>query len=274
MAEWSYGTNAPEAVKLWSSRLFTVAIQRTVAWKMCHVSAKPGSENNVVQLLDDTQKNKAGDRIRVDLLPKLKGNGVLGDNDISGSEEALSTYYDDVLLNQLRNAVLVKGAMSQQRVPFSMRNAAKNRLADWWSERFDYALLNQATGNTFQADIRWTGNQAVIAPDAQHQLFAGSAASEAALAPGNIFTLDLIDQYVAKAHTLSVPIRPIRLKGKGGELEIFGVLFLHPFQVKSLRVNYTTGQWGDIQRAAMQGGQITGNPIFSGAEQTNGTSLQ
>lgn len=142
-----------------------------------------------------------------------------------------------------------------------MRAAAKNRLADWWDERFDYGLINQLTGNTNQTDVRWTGNQSPVAPDAQHVVFANGKTSEGTLASGDIFTLNLIDQIVAKAHTLAVPIRPIKLKG----MEIYGVLFLHPFQVQSLRQNFTSGQWGDIQKAALTGGQITGNPIFSGA---------
>lgn len=109
MAEWSYGVNAAETVKLWSNRLMTTAIQRTVAWKLCHIGLKPGSEQNVVQLLDDTQK-KQGDRIRITLLAKLSGNGVLGDQDISGNEENINTYTDDVTIDQLRNAVLIRGA--------------------------------------------------------------------------------------------------------------------------------------------------------------------
>jgi N4-gp56 family major capsid protein len=43
------------------------------------------------------------------------------------------------------------------------------------------------------------------------------------------------------------------------------MIFLHPFQEYDLRTNTATGQWLDIQKAAMQGGEITKNPIFNGA---------
>jgi N4-gp56 family major capsid protein len=43
------------------------------------------------------------------------------------------------------------------------------------------------------------------------------------------------------------------------------VLYLHPYQVTALRTNTSTGQWLDIQKAAMSGGKITSNPIFTGA---------
>ena len=43
------------------------------------------------------------------------------------------------------------------------------------------------------------------------------------------------------------------------------VLFLHPHQVLQLRQNSTAGQWLDIQKAAMTGGLVTKNPVFTGA---------
>jgi len=43
------------------------------------------------------------------------------------------------------------------------------------------------------------------------------------------------------------------------------VLFITPEQHYDLRRNTNTLEWGDIQKAAMQGGNISDNPIFSGA---------
>lgn len=42
-------------------------------------------------------------------------------------------------------------------------------------------------------------------------------------------------------------------------------MFLHPYQVFDIRTSTTTGQWLDIQKAAMTGGQIDNNPIYTGA---------
>ena len=123
------------------------------------------------------------------------------------------------------------------------------------------AGLTQLTGNTYQTDTRYTGLNALVAPSTGYQVFANGRTSEATLVAGDKMTVNLIDNCVAIAHTLTTPIKPIRMKG----MEIFGCLFLHPLQIKSLRTNFSTGMWGDIQRAAMQGGQITGNPIFTGA---------
>ena len=73
----------------------------------------------------------------------------------------------------------------------------------------------------------------------------------------------MIDQAIEKAKTLTPPVRPIRYMG--GE---YYVLFLHPYQVYSLRTRATANEvtWHDTQKSRIQGGQ-TGddNPIFSGA---------
>jgi N4-gp56 family major capsid protein len=42
-------------------------------------------------------------------------------------------------------------------------------------------------------------------------------------------------------------------------------MYLHPTQVTSVRTSTATGQWLDIQKAAMQGGEIGNNPLFQGS---------
>lgn len=75
-----------------------------------------------------------------------------------------------------------------------------------------------------------------------------------------VATLAMIDAAVVKAKTLTPMIRPVNVNGKPHY-----VVFLHPHQVYSIRTSTSTGQWLDIQKAAMSGGDTTGNPIFTGA---------
>jgi len=136
MADWSYGVGDPAAVKLYSHKLFAQTIQSTAASKLSMIAPSRESPDNIVQMLDDTQKTE-GDSIRYDHIAKLQGPGTIGDDVLAGQEEALRTFQDVLIINQLRHAVLPYGAMSQQRVPFSMRDQAKMKLADWWSERIN-----------------------------------------------------------------------------------------------------------------------------------------
>jgi N4-gp56 family major capsid protein len=55
-------------------------------------------------------------------------------------------------------------------------------------------------------------------------------------------------------------IRPIKVNGEDKY-----VMFLHPYQVYDLRTSSSTGQWLDIQKAAMAGSRASESPIFSGA---------
>ena len=72
--------------------------------------------------------------------------------------------------------------------------------------------------------------------------------------------LTFIDTAIEKAKLAKNALRPISVNGKKHY-----VMFLHPYQVTDLRINTATGQWMDIQKAAMQGGQITKNALFTGA---------
>ena len=94
------------------------------------------SSNSLCQILDDTQKGP-GDRIRCTLRMQLGGAGIQGDATLEGNEEGLVTYTDDLVIDQLRHAVRSKGRMTEQRIPFSVREEGRMGLEDWWSDRFD-----------------------------------------------------------------------------------------------------------------------------------------
>lgn len=257
MATTNYGVNHPLAVKLWSRKLFREALKQTWMQKFMGETS-----SSLIQIKNDTQKG-AGDRITCGLRMLLSGAGIEGDDTLEGNEEALTTYSDNLLINQLRHAVRSNGKMSEQRVPFSVREEARMSLTDWWADRIDTACFNQLGGNTGQTDTRYTGHNATVAFDTNHVLYPDSDVSEADVASSttsSIFKLQLIDYAVEKAHTLSPMIRPIKVMGEDKY-----VLFLHPYQITDLRTNTDTGQWLDIQKAAMQGGKISKNPIYTGA---------
>lgn len=148
MAITSYGVNDPLAVKLWSKRLSVEVLKNTWLSKFMGDSA-----NDIIQIKDETQKG-AGDKITYGLRMQLTGAGVLGDGTLEGNEESLVTYNDAVFIDQLRHSVRSGGRMSQQRVPFSVRDEALSGLRDWWTDRFDTAGFNQLCGYTPQVEDR------------------------------------------------------------------------------------------------------------------------
>ena len=252
MSTTVYGVNDPEAVKLWSRMTLSEALKSTYFGRFI-------GENSdaLCQIKDDTSKS-SGDRVRTILRMQLNGDGVAGDGTQEGLEESLVTYTDDLLINQLRHATRVGGRATEQRVPFEIREESRLALQDWWSNRLDTWFFNQIGGNSGQTDTKYTGMNTATAPDSTHRIFANGHTTEVSLTAtaSAQFTLSLIDQAKLLAVTLSPMIRPI--KGKY-------VMFLTPEQHFDLRRNTNTLEWGDIQKAAMQGGKVADNPIFTGA---------
>ncbi len=228
-----------------------------------------GTES-LITIKTDLTTSDGGDRIRVGIRSQLRGDGVSGDNTLEGNEEPLETFYQDVLIDQLRHAGRSAGKMSEQRIPFSVRNEIRDGLADWWADRIDTWFFTQLAGNTAQTDSRYTGFNTPVVPDADHVTYGNSGVTGTAIETVEAnsisnttvckMNLTFIDTAVEKAKLAKNSLRPISSGGKK-----MYVLFLHPYQVTSLRTNTATGQWQDIQMAAIQGGQTSDNPIFTGA---------
>ena len=279
MALTTYATGANETLKLWSKKLWREALSQT------YVSRFMGTgSDNVIQVSEDLSKS-AGDRIRTTLRMLLAGDGISGDSTLEGNEEALVTYTDDLVVDQLRHAVRSAGRMTDQRINFSVREEARQGLTDWWSDRMDTWFFNQVGGVVYNwaGDTKKTGMNAVAAPSANHHFNAngrdveaigsGSLLTETSVgsaSASNKFYLEHIDQLITQAKTVEPLIRPIR---QGGDE--FYVMFLHPQQVQDLRREATAGTitWYDTQKARVQGGEMN-NGIFTGALGTyNGVVL-
>lgn len=255
MATTNYGVNDPLAVKLWAKMLIAEVLKATWLTKFMG----PGTDN-IIQVKDETQKS-AGDKITYGLRMQMTGAGILGDSTLEGNEEALVTYSDALFINQLRHATRSAGKMSEQRVPFSVREEGMSGLRDWWADRIDASGFNQLCGFTPQADVRYTGLQAVTAPDANHIIRPVSGEdSDQSISTTSTFVLSMLDKAVERARTLTPAIRPVTVNGRS-----MYVAFLHPYCVTDLRTSTSTGQWLDIQKAAMTGGEIADNPIFDGS---------
>lgn len=270
MAVRVYGVNDPLTNKLYAKRLAVQSITQTYVQQFMGTS--PFS---LCQVRNDTMK-AAGDRITIGLRLSLQGAGVVGGDTLEGNEESFSTQDDSIIIDKLRHAARVKGqeSITQQRVPFDLREEALDDLAQWWADRQDYWFSNQLSGNTgdgedsFGSDIRYTGLQATTAPDANHSLlFSNATADTEAEIETNAggldldFKLNFIDVAVERAKRLSPIIRPIRIGGRN-----YYVCFVHTITTTQLRSDaQTAGNWFDIQSKALQGGEVTGNPLFTGA---------
>lgn len=263
MATTSFGLNDSLTVKLWSKDL-----ARAERETMELASLIGDDENSIIQMKSETKKG-AGDKVTFGLRARLTQAGIGSSDTAEGNGEGLTTYSDAVYVDELGGNVGVKSenTIDAQRVPFDLRRQAKDGLAEWWADRKSVSFFNQVCGytpaNTVSATTgpKFTGMNTVTAPAGTGRIIrAGSASADESLTSNDVFTLDLIDQAVEAASVGSQMIRPIIIKGQKKY-----VCYLHPYQVTSLRTNSASGQWLDIQKAAMAGMDAKLSPIYTGA---------
>lgn len=258
MATTTYGVNDALTVKLWAKKLSAEALKETYIGRF--IGTSPDS---LIHMKTEISKG-AGDRITFGLRMQLTGDGVTEGQTLEGNEESLTTYSDNLVINELHHAVRVKnkGTIDAERVPFNLREEAKSGLRDWYAGRIDQVFFNHLCGYTPVTDARYSGNNSIIAPTSSRIVRGGAQANDQSLttASTDSLTLSLIDKAVEIAKTANPMIRPVRVNG-----EDMYVMFIHPAQTTSLRTSTTSGNWQDIQKAAMMGGKVSDNPIFKGS---------
>jgi N4-gp56 family major capsid protein len=257
MAVQTFGVNDTLSNKLWAKKLTAEALKETYFGKFMGTSP-----NSMIHMKTEVSK-AAGDKVTFGLRMQLSGDGRTEGQTLEGNEEALTLYADSILINELMHAVRVKSenSIDAQRVPFNLREEAKDGLKDWFANRLDTVMFNHLAGYSAQTDARYTGNNTITAPSSGRKVFATGSADETVQASStSTFNLNLIDKCVETAKTASPLIRPIRVDGENKY-----VMFLHPYQVYDLRTTTSTGQWLDIQKATLSGGKGDRSPIYTGA---------
>ena len=271
MATTNYAVNDAMAVKLWSRVLDHEALKYTA------IAPLIGDDENSIIHMQDALSKGPGDSITYAIVMQLSQLGFSENQLAEGNGEALTTYSDSLVINELMAVAGVKSrrTIDQQRVPWDLRNTAKGRLGDWYAKRYSTAFFNQVCGYTPATDVRLTGLNAVTAPSTTRIIRQSNRASDDLLVAGDTFTLDLIDKAKEMAITATPQIRPVKIKGSSqrgngrsdfnNTLEDMYVLYMHPYQVTAMRRNTSTGQFLDLQKSASMGREETGNKIFSGA---------
>jgi N4-gp56 family major capsid protein len=271
MGTTSYPVNDAMAVKLWSRVLDHEALKYTAIFPLI------GDDEASIIHMQDALSKGPGDAITYAIVMQLAQAGFSENQLAEGNGEQLTTYSDQLVINELMAVAGVKSrrTIDQQRVPWDLRNTAKGRLGDWYAKRYSVSFFNQVCGYTPQTDVRYTGLNPVTAASATRIIRQSNRASDDLLVAGDTWTLDMLDKAKEMAITATPMIRPIKIKGGSNRangrsdfnntLEDMYVAYLHPYQVTAMRRNTSTGQFNDLAKYAAMGREETGNKIFSGA---------
>ena len=268
MASTEFGVNDPLAQKLWSQGLYHDIVYRT------GLSSLIGTdENSIIHLKNETAK-ESGDQVTHALLKELDGDGFTEGETAQGNGESLSLFNDKLVINELGHLVSIPNrgrSIDAQRVPYNLRKAARRGLQTWKAKRMSIVFFNHVCGYTAEArGMKFKGNNEILAPTRHIRVDETNAAqtpNDEAIVAADTFDLSYVSYAKELAEGSDSPLRPINISGVGKDgQDLDGgryVMYLHPYQVTDLRTNISNGQWLDIQKAAMQGGKVSKNPIFT-----------
>lgn len=260
MSSTTFTSASAHAIKIWARKAFNDAVKTTLYGKLTGTS-----DRSIVQVKSELKGE--GDRVRFGLRALPSGLGVEEDETLEGNEEGLEFKYFDLNLGEKRHAIKVDLNLSAQRTMFDVRAEAKEALQEWLEEYLDTTFFEYLTGagrgvaGASKYHKAALGGNSLLAPSSDRIVYGGTGVSaKASVTATDTMSLTTLDKLAERVKLASPTMRKANFGGKTG-----WVVILHPWQVTDLRKNTNTGQWLDIQKAAMMGGKITDNPLFSEA---------
>ena len=251
-------------VELWSSQLRFVEMMKR--FQFGHMAAR-----DILVRAEELDRAEAGDKITVQQIGRLTGQGIGEGGTLEGNEEALDLQGFTMVFNTFRHAVAYYGKSTSQgsRSLVRFQEEAETALRNFHGSRLDASCFNQLAGlNSTTITIESTvysgtartfvqGLNSIAAPSANRIVRAGGAANDQSITSSDKMTLDLIDVALEKLQTTQPTAEPL----DGQEFDIF----LSHQQALDLRRD-TTGaiQWYTNYLSAMEGGVINDNPIKTG----------
>ncbi|MBM7454469.1 N4-gp56 family major capsid protein [Oceanisphaera litoralis] len=140
MAKTNFAALTDEQKLVWSRDLWHQARENSFITRFMGTG-----KNSLIQRITELTKTERGDKAIITLVPDIEGDGVVGDYDLEGNEEALKAYDDHIQIDQLRHAHRTTGKMADQRSIVNFRTEAKDQLAYWLADRIDQmAFLTMA----------------------------------------------------------------------------------------------------------------------------------
>ena len=94
-------------------------------------------ENALIQRITELTKTEKGEQVIMHLVADLVEDGVIGDNEREGNEEAMQSYSQLINIDLLTHSVRNKGKLAEQKTVIKFREMGKDRLAYWLANRVD-----------------------------------------------------------------------------------------------------------------------------------------
>jgi N4-gp56 family major capsid protein len=226
------------------------------------------SPMDIIHVVNDLKTD--GYTIRIPLIARLQGNGVTGNSRLSGSEERLDQYYQDIVWEFYRNAIEVS-KKEREKSAVDLMSVRRPLLKEWASELIKYQLIDafhRMSSGTQYKDATSTERNTFITNNADRVLFgasksnASSGVMATALATvdssSDKLTTSAIQLMKRMARTANPHIRPYKTGTQGRE---YYVLFCHPLCFRDLK-NDTAMINANRDARSREGSGMDQNPLF------------
>lgn len=229
-------------------------------------------ESSMIQRITDLTKTEKGEQVIMHLVADLVDDGVIGDNEREGREEAMQSYNQTIEIDLISHGVRNKGKLAEQKTVIKFRELARDRLAYWLANRIDQLAFLTLSGISyaFHNDGRARVNspfpnlafaQYVSAPTSKRGLMwrNGALAASNTAQLTNTDTINYKTIVDLKAYANEHYIRPLMSGGKE-----YYVCFLRPGSMAQLKKD------ADYQRAVVGVATKQGenSPWFTGGTVT------
>jgi N4-gp56 family major capsid protein len=119
-------------LRVWSRRLWAEARNKTL------IMPWTGSDpNSMIQRVTELTETNNGNRATITLVLDAQGDGVVGDNQMKGNEEALGLDEFEIKFDQLRFAHATTGKMADLKTIVKFRNTARDQIGNRFAQAMD-----------------------------------------------------------------------------------------------------------------------------------------
>jgi N4-gp56 family major capsid protein len=225
------------------------------------------SPMDIIHVVNDLKGD--GYTIRIPLIARLQGNGVTGNTRLSGSEERLDQYYQDISWEFYRNAIEVS-KKEREKSAVDLLSVRRPLLKEWASELVKYQLIGamhkMADGTEYASASAGTRNTWVT-NNADRVLFGATKSNYSTTMATALANVDATNDKLTSAmgrlakrmaRTANPHIRPFKTGTQGRE---YYVMFCHPYCFRDLKSDATIIANNQYARAR-EGDAMEKNPLF------------
>lgn len=267
MSFTNFAALTPQQKVVWSRDVWAAARDQMFIKKFIG-----SGDNAVIQRITELTKTERGEQVLMQLVADLVGDGVIGDNEREGNEEALQSYTQLINIDLITHSVRNKGKLADQKTVINFREMGRDRLAYWLANRVDqlalltlsgisYAYMNDGSlrvnspfpNLAFAADVTAPSSKRALMWNGTALVASSTASITNAYVPSYKMIVDAVAY--AKSHY----VKPLMAGGKE-----YYVMFVQPGTLAALKKD------ADYQRAvtnlALKSGEDS--PFFTGGTVT------